>query len=474
MQKENKSARLVQGNVARTLIMLTLPMILAMIGMLSFNLIDTYFVGQLGTNQLAAISFTFPITYIVTALSLGIGTGASAVVSKAIGANNQRKATRVSSDSLMLGLIIVGIFLIIGMLTIDPLFRALGAEGQVLELVKDYMYIWYPGMIFVVVPMVGNALIRATGDTKTPSAVMMLAVVVNLILDPILIFGWGFVPSYGIEGAALATVISRAITLVFSLWILYKREKIVSFEIPKLKEAWQSWKSVLYIGLPSAGTSLIVPVGASVVISIVAVYGSEAVAGFGVASRVEALSLTVIMALGSVLGPFIGQNLGAKKFDRVIKGINLSYMFGIVWSIAVAIFLVIFGEPIGAIFNEDPTVISVINDYLWIVPFTFGFQSIIMLTVVAFNVLHKPFYGGAIAVFRMLILYVPLAYLGSYLFGLWGIFGAASISNLAAGILSYIWLKNYIYNEKDKIEAAEAAEAAENDDEIDDLLFVAD
>lgn len=470
MNKENKSkAKLTQGSVAKTLINLTIPMIFAMIGMLSFNLIDTYFVGQLGTAQLAAISFTFPITYIVTALSLGIGTGASAIVSNAIGSGNQAKATRVSSDSLMLGLLIVGIFLIIGLFTVEPLFKALGAEGEVLQLVKDYMYIWYGGMIFVVVPMVGNALIRATGDTRTPSMVMMLAVGVNLILDPILIFGWGFIPSLGIKGAAYATVFARAITLIFSLWILYKREKIVSFHMPSIKEAWESWKGVLYIGLPSAGTSLIIPVGASIVISIVAVYGHEAVAGFGVASRVEALSLTVIMALGSVLGPFIGQNLGAKKLDRVIKGVNFSYLIGIVWSIAAALALLVWGEDIGKVFNDDPKVISVISEYLWIVPFTYSFQSVIMLAVVAFNVLHKPFYGGAIAVFRMLIIYVPLAYLGSNLFGLKGIFVAASISNLLAGTVSYIWLRRYLFKVQDNL-------LAEEDESLDgtENLVVAD
>lgn len=450
--KSERKARLVEGKVGRTLIVLTLPMILAMIGMLSFNLIDTYFVGQLGTDQLAAISFTFPITYIVTALSLGIGTGASAIVSKAIGGDDYKKATRVSSDSLMLGLIIVGIFLIIGIFTIEPLFRALGADGHILQLIKDYMYIWYGGMIFVVVPMVGNSLIRATGDTKTPSMVMMFAVLLNLILDPILIFGFGPIPSYGIKGAASATVISRAFTMIFMVWILYKREKIVSFKTPQMKEVWESWRSVLYIGLPSAGTSLIVPVGTSVVISVVAVYGAEAVAGFGVASRIEALALTVIMALGSVLGPFIGQNLGAKKMDRVIRGVNLSYAFGMVWGISIAVVLAIFGKPIGAIFNDDPRVINVINDYLWIVPFTYGFQSVIMLTVVAFNILHKPFYGASIAVLRMLVIYVPLAYLGSHLYGLWGIFGAATVANVIAGTLSYFWLKRHLHNEKDKVE----------------------
>lgn len=437
-------AKLTEGSVGKTLFYLTLPMIIGMVGMLSFNLIDTYFIGQLGTNELAAISFTFPITYIVTAISLGIGTGASAVVSQAIGKGDHNLVVRYASDGLALSVFIVGIFLVIGMLTITPLFTALGAGPETMPYIYDYMKIWYPGIIFVVIPMVGNSIIRATGDTKTPSFVMMVAVIFNLILDPLLIFGWGPIPRLEISGAAYATAISRALTLILSIWILYKREKIISFKIPLLKDAINSWKKILYIGLPSAGTSLIIPIGASVIISIVSAYGPEAVAGFGVASRIEALSLTVIMALGSVLGPFVGQNLGAEKMDRVKEGIKKSVYFGLVWGAFMFIVLNLISEEIAILFNEDPKVIEVIVQYMWIVPVSYGLQSVIMLSVVSLNVMNKPLWGAFTGVMRMLILYIPLAYLGSEFFGLPGIFSAAAVSNLFAAVLALILIRKLV------------------------------
>lgn len=440
----NNKADFVEGPIGKKIIIRTLPMIIGMVGMLSFNLIDTYFVGQISTEALAAISYTFPITYIVTALALGIGTGTSAVVSREIGKGDNQKTVRYASDSLTLGLIFVIIFMIAGLLTIRPLFSLLGAEGLVLDEVYDYMSIWYLGNIFVMIPMIGNSLLRAKGDMKTPSIIMMVAVVVNTVLDPLLIFGIGPFPELGIKGAAIATVIARAITLFVSLHFLYRRDKLISFKIPELKDVKESYKNILHIALPSAGTSMIMPLSISVILGIISAFGPEAVAGFGVASRIEALALTVIMALGSVLGPFIGQNLGADNIDRVDKGFKFSTGFGMLWGLVMLIVLAIFAEPIGRLFNDNPTVISVIQNYLWIVPVSYGFQSVIMLTGVSFNVMKKPYYAAIIAILRMFVLYIPLAYLASNYFGLNGVFAAAAISNLAIGILGYFWIKNHI------------------------------
>lgn len=447
-----KNAKLTEGPIGKTLARLTAPMVIGMLGMLSFNLIDTYFIGQLGKLQLAAISFTFPITYSVTAISLGIGTGASALVSRAIGSRDTYWAVRYSSDSLMLGVIIVAMFLTAGVLTIDPLFTAIGADSETLPMIRDYMLIWYSGIIFVVIPMIGNSLLRATGDTKTPSFIMMFAVIVNLALDPILIFGWWIFPAMGIKGAAVATVVSRALTFALAFYYLFYRDKLITFKKPDLKHVIKSWKGILYIGLPSAGTSLIVPIGMSIILSIIAQYGPAAVAGFGVASRVEALSLTVLMALGAVLGPFIGQNIGAKKYNRVTKGIELSSAFAMAWGVFTAVLLALISSTIAPWFSESPEVIDVITRYLLYVPISYGALGVLMLSITAFNILNKPFYGAALGFLRMIALYLPLAMLGSYLFNLLGVFYAATLTNFIAGAVAFLWLRHYVQAERVRIQ----------------------
>ncbi len=169
------NSKLTEGPIVPTLIKLTLPMILGIVSMVAFNLIDTMFVGRLGDDELAAISFTFPVVMVVGGIAMGLGIGISAVVSKAIGEKNQEKVIRFTTDGLLLALLIVAIFAIIGILTIDPLFTLLGVNDKIMPLVESYMSIWYLGVIFIIVPMAGNNAIRATGDTVTPSIIMITA-----------------------------------------------------------------------------------------------------------------------------------------------------------------------------------------------------------------------------------------------------------------------------------------------------------
>jgi Na+-driven multidrug efflux pump len=163
---------LTQGNIRQILIQLTLPMIFGILSIIAFNLADTYFVGKIGTLPMAALTFTFPVVTVINSINLGIGIGTSAVVSRAVGTQDADRVKRLSTDSLTLGIIFSVIAVIIGELTIYPLFTALGAGETVMPYIVNYMRIWYAGAPFIVIPMIGNNAIRALGDTKTPSIVM--------------------------------------------------------------------------------------------------------------------------------------------------------------------------------------------------------------------------------------------------------------------------------------------------------------
>ncbi len=447
MLNNRSTAKLIEGPIGKTLTKMTIAMTFGMMGMVAFNLVDTFFVGKLGTDQLAALSFTFPVVLVVTSIALGLGFGASAVISRAIGEGDHHKVQRLTTDSLLLSIIIVIGFITFGLFTIEPLFKALGATSKIMPYIKSYMRIWYLGMPFVVVPMVGNNAIRATGDAKTPSIIMLIAVCVNTVLDPLLIFGIGPFPELGIEGAAIATVISRLTTFSIALWVLTKREKMISFNIPKISEILISWKQVLFIGVPIAGARIIIPITIGIITRIVSSFGIKAVAGFGVASRLEFFSLAVIHSLASVFGPFIGQNLGAKKYDRVRTAINISNKFTIIWEIAIFIILFSLRNQIAVIFNKDPQVISTIALYLTVVPLSYTMQGIFVLNTTALNVMHKPLQAAGLTIVQMFIFCIPLALLGSYLFGLTGIFAAIALSYIVSGIISRVVLLKYFKRE---------------------------
>lgn len=433
------SQPLTEGSIRDRLTKLTLPMIGGIFAIVAFNLADTYFVGQLGTNQLAAMSFTFPVVMTLGSLAMGLGIGASSIIARAIGQGDRSRVQRFTTNSLTLGVAMVAVLATIGLLTIDPLFSALGANPDVLPFIRQYMQIWYFGMVFLVIPMIGNSAIRAAGDTGTPSLIMVFSAGFNILLDPLLIFGWAFIPEMGLIGAAWATVIARATTLVASLLVLKFKEKMLSSHWPDLEETLWCWRDILSIGLPAAGASMITPISIGVITSLLAVHGQLAVAGFGVASRVESFAMIVLMALAASIGPFVGQNWGAGQYARVNQALKQSYLFCLAWGALVAAVLAGTARWIVPWFNADEEVVSVAITYLWIVPISYGAAGIIQVASNAFNALGKPTPAVIMTVLRMFALYIPLAYVGSRLFGPLGIFGAATVANILVGVGAYWW-----------------------------------
>jgi len=416
-------------------------MILGIISVIIFNLVDTYFIGQLGTTQLAAMSFTFPVVMTFGNLAMGLGIGASSVIARSIGKGNYSKVQQYTTASLSLALIVVIAFVILGLLTMEPLFQALGVGPDVLPLVKEYMQIWYLGMIFLVVPMVGINAIRAAGNTLSPTLIMALAAALNIILDRLLIFGeFGF-PRLELQGAAIATVISRAVTLVAVLIVLRVKENLLSRKHPSLQKTLVYWQEILTIGCPIAVAMLLSPVAIGVITRYIASHGSAAVAGFGVATRTESFVLITVSALAASLGPFVGQNWGGKYFGRVQQALQYSYRFCLGWALFVAVILGSEGQTIATLFNPSLKVVDVAANYFSLVPISYGAVGIILVTCSAFNAMGKPLLALSLSILQLFILYIPVAYVGNYVVGLTGIFTAAIVSNILVGFVAYYWSK---------------------------------
>ncbi|MBN1165145.1 MAG: MATE family efflux transporter [Candidatus Krumholzibacteriota bacterium] len=441
---KDKKALLTEGAIGGTLFRLTVPMVAGIMAMVAFNLTDTFFVGRLGTRELAALSFTFPVVLMLSRFSLGLGIGASAVISRAEGEGDPRAVRRLTTDSLSLAILLVFVFVVTGLLTIEPVFSALGASADLLPLVKQYMKIWYFGLIFVVFPMVSNNAIRAKGDTRTPALIMMVAVAINVVMDPLLIFGLGPFPRMELAGAAAATVIARAVTLVVSFYVVCYRKKMLTLAFPGLGAIFESWRRILYIGIPAALTKVIVPLGVGVVTGIISTLGKEPVAAFGVATRLEFFALAVIMALSSVLNPFVGQNQGAGRLDRVKAGIGLGNRFSVFWGILIFVLLGLGAEKIAGLFSRDPEVISGIVLFLRIVPLVYCVQGLFIISSSVLNVLHKPFHAAALSLLQIFALCIPLAWLGARFFELPGVFGGLAAAYLVSGIISYQVLRRVI------------------------------
>ena len=424
---------LTKGPLGKQLAALTIPMMFGTLGTMMFNLVDTFYIGQLGTDQLAAISFTFPVVMVIMSISIGLGISATSLISRAIGESDRAKVKNLTSQSLLLSIAIVAIISTVGIFTIDPVFTLLGADSKMLPMIRDYMMIWYPGMVVLVIPMIGNSAIRSTGNTKFPSAVMLVSMVVNVILDPIFIFGLFGFPRLELKGAAIATVIARSITLIFSLWLLGKKLEMITVSFPKFSEIWRNWKKLLYIGIPISATNVITPVSIGFVTALLARENTEAVAAFGVASRLEGFLLVAIMALGMSLGPVVGQNWGAKNYTRAWLASKHSAKFSVVWGIFIWLIMLLAAEPAASLFDDHEAVIAITGLYFLTVSWTYGFRGILRLTTSVLGIINRPIDSAALNLIQSFVLLVPLSYAGRALFGIEGIFGALAISVLISG-----------------------------------------
>lgn len=449
MTKNNNKHQvdLLKDPVGQTLKQMTIPMIYGMILLMTFNLVDTFFVGLLGTKPLAAISFTFPITFTVISLTIGLGIGTSAVIAKSLGKKNTKFAKCSGTSAIILAAAVVGVLSYVGYYFTDEIFSLLGASTELLPLIREYMDVWFLGSVFLIGPMIGNSILRANGDTKTPSIVMGVGGVINAILDPIFIFGLGPIPAMGIQGAAIATLISWLVGTGYVLYIVGYQRHLIHTSLVFFKTFAQSSKAILHIGLPAAGANMLTPIAAAVLTAIVATYGDSAVAAFGVGSRIESIACLVVLAMSMTLPPFISQNFGAGNMHRVEEAYKSSIKFVLVWQVLIYVVLVLTAPWIAEAFSKEQSVADIIKLFIWILPLGYGLQGIIILTNSSFNALHKPMVALVLSVVRLFVCYVPLAYLGSELYGLLGFFVGALLGNVFMAMVSYRFFSKQFQSE---------------------------
>jgi putative MATE family efflux protein len=421
-----------------------LPMLMGMVALISYNIADTYFVGQLGTLELAAISFTFPVSFIVGAVTMAFGIGTSSVCARLFGAGKRDDVERVAVHAMLLGIVTGLVVVITGLLTIDPLFTLLGADETTLPVIHRYMRIYYWGGIFLVVPMITNSVLRSSGNAKTPAMIMTFAAVINIILDPILIFGLFGMPRLEVEGAAIATVLANAGTMVASILAIVFKERLVTFRALWPHLIMDSWRRILHVGLPAMTSSLIAPITTAFITYQVAQFGQEAVAGFGVASRVEGLMLIAVFAMSASMTPFVGQNFGAEKYDRVRNGVKWGFRFSLIYGLIVASVLALTSGIIAGVFTDDPKAIAAANLHLRIVPLSYFALGLAMCVNSSFNAIGKPMPAMFVSLTRTILVYAPLAFILANLFGLVGVFAAACAANLIAGGVGVIWFRRVL------------------------------
>ncbi|WP_281629474.1 MATE family efflux transporter [Vibrio sp. St2] len=426
--------------VKTALLSMAAPAAFGMLMTFLFQLVDSYFVGQLGTQPLAAMSFAYPVYILIVSLFMGIASGVSATVGKALGENNQRKAQSLTSLSVLL---FSGATLVLGLVGYSALpttFALLGANSSTIGLVAQYMGPLYLGMFVLVGGLIANSALMAKGIMVQTTLVMALGGITNVIFDYLLIFGKGPFPELGLMGAAIATLISWLVILLLMLGLLYKNALL---SLRSIFYVSTQVKEVLTISSPAIAAQILNPVAIAVITSLVAQYGDSAIAAYGIATRIESLLLTGILSLSVILTPFVAQNYGAQEKQRLDKVIAYSGRMTVYWGVMVFAIVAFSIDSIMAIFSTNNDIIEHGRWYFILVGVSFPAYGLVLITSAFLNGVQQAKMSLKLTLVKSLVLTIPLALLGAQ-FGSEFIWIAISTANIVGAMYAKRLLEQWL------------------------------
>jgi putative MATE family efflux protein len=440
---------LTEGSIGWPLFYLSVPVVITNLLQTAYNLADTFWLGRYSVNALSAITFAFPMVFLLISLGMGLTVAGSVLVAQHTGAGNDGDAEYAASQTVAfatLGSLLLGG---VSYLLVDDFLALLGAGPDVLPLAAGYMRVISLGLVFMFGFFVFISLMRGYGDTITPMVVMLGTVVLNIAIDPFLIFGWGPFPELGIEGAAIATVVSRGLAMVVGLAIMLGDERGVDVRLSALRPDLRYLPKLLRIGVPASveGTGRALSVNALLV--IVATFPNPVVAAFGVGIRVFSVIFLPAIAVGRSVETLTGQNLGAGNADRAGRTNDFAAlaMFGVLSVAAAVVWLTAPG--IMRVFTDDPDVIPVGAEFLRTVAPTFGFMGVMRAYSGGFRGAGRTLTAAAIAIFTQAVVRLPLAWIGADRFGTAGLFGAFVVSNVTGAAIAFVWYRRGSWRDVD-------------------------
>ena len=443
--KINHPQKFTEGKILSSMISIAVPIIFANILQTGYQLIDTFWLGRLGANAVAAVSLSFPILFLVLSLGGGLTLAGTVIVSQYKGANNQKQIDFSSSQTVFVIFFVSFFLALVGNFAAAPLMRLIGAGPEIFEDSVTYFKVSSFGFIFLFMFFVFQSLMRGIGNVLLPMYVILVTVFLNLILDPLFIYGFGPIPGYGVAGAAIASVLTQGISAIIGIYILWRGKNGIRIKWSDMYFDLAWTKRLFKIGMPSSLEQSTRAAGMTMMVIIVTSFGSEVVAAYGIGSRV--LSLIIVPALGLAIATttLVGQNIGAGKIKRAEKIGNLSYKVAFFGLTGMGLLLFLFAEDLTAFFvPNEPKVIRDAALFIKIMAWSFGFLGIQQVLNGVFNGTGFTKASMVISILGLWVVRFPLAYFLSYhtSLGYEGIWWAFPISNAIAGIGAFTFYKS--------------------------------
>ncbi len=434
-------------SLGRTLWRQTWPMAIGVLSLLGFQLVDSAFIARLGTAPLAAQSFTFPLSFLIIGVQVGMGIAIAALISRALGAGEEQRARRLGSLVLLLGAAAIAVLAVVLWLVQTPVFRLLGADASALAEIADY---WGPQLLASWVGALvyfGYSLFRAHGDTTFPGTMMVLTSLVNLCLDPLLIFGIGPWPGLGLPGAAWATVIAFAAGLVLLARRLASRNWLAGEGLSG--ELRTSGGAFAGVAGPAMIGQLMPPLSAMLAVSVVAQLGQTAVAAWGLGSRLETVSLMVVLAMTMSLPPWLGRCYGAGDWVQVQRLMRLALRVVVIWQLGLGLVMALLAPWVAGLLAGNPEIRGELAILIRFLLPSYAALGVCMLVVSAGNALGWPMRAMLMSAARLFICYLPCLWLGITLVGgMTGLAAGAALGNVLAGLLAWWWFNKVMSRPK--------------------------
>ncbi len=440
-QKNNEY--ITKGPILNALVKLSLPIMIGQLIQTFYNLADTLWVGRLGKEALAAVSISFPIVFLMISLGVGLTIAGTALIAQNKGAGKDEEVDKILAQLISFVGILSVILSAIGFIFSEQFIIWMGAEANIIADAAGYLRIIFVGIPAMFIFFIFAAALRGIGDTITPLKMTLFSVVLNVILDPLLIFGIGPFPYMGVRGAAVATVIARAVATVYAMIVLISGEKNLQFKLKYLKLDFKIIKNVIRIGIPSSVQQSMLSLSQIAMTSIVAAFGTATLAAYGIGNRIISIATMLIMGISTATTTMVGQNIGAGEKERSenIAKTSLLLTFGALTALGILVFII--PNQLISAFNRESNVLLHGFSYLRITALFYGIMGVRMVVNGIFRGAGKTSTTMILSIIAFVVLRIPLSYILSNALE-WnqtGIWWGIAASDAIGAIVSLAWLK---------------------------------
>ncbi|WP_228712699.1 MATE family efflux transporter [Halarcobacter mediterraneus] len=440
------NSHLLNDDIPTLLKQITIPASTGMFFNTMYNVVDTFYAGLISTQAISALSLSFMIFFTIIGLGYGFSSAITALIGNASGKSKRFLASLYAHKGIFFMQLVAVVLTIVGFIMSPYLFKLLGASGEYMNMALDYINIILAGTIFFMTNFALNAILVSRGDTKSYRNTLIFGFFANLILNPLFIYGFLFIPAMGLKGIALSTVL---IQIINALYLLKKvmETKLVHFEkINYFFPHKKIYKEMISQGIPSSMNMLIMSIGSLILMYFVSLYGVKAVAGYGIGFRVEQIMLLPALGLSSAVLALVSNNYGAKKYDRVQETVNTALKYGFIIATFGIVFLYIFGKTIISQFDSDPIVIGFGYDYLVVEVLIFYAYVVLFVCVSILQGIKKPKMILYIALYRQIIAKYAIAYVLVIWFALEYIYLWVGVLFMiySAAIFTYFYTQNLL------------------------------